>query len=67
MTEEIKDGATLEEELLQTQTMLAFVLLITGPVEISKEAAEKGLPKDAAIVVDTDAERNVVTVSLKHE
>ena len=63
MTEQID----YKESYEQAQVILAFVLATTGKVEISREAIEQGLPEDATIQVESDTERNVLTVSLETE
>lgn len=53
--------AELERDLLGVQEMLAFVLITTGPVEVTKAALREGLPQDAQINIDDNNQKDVFT------
>ncbi len=54
----------LAYELEKTQTILGFVLLATGRVEITDEMLTNGFPPGARIAVEQKPERDGVTVEL---
>jgi hypothetical protein len=56
--------AELERELRGVQEMLAFVLQAAGPVVVTREALENGLPANAQIAIDDNMMTEEFTFSL---